>query len=82
MRYKIVSVRDRAVDAFGPPFFVVNHGAAIRSFGDEIKRSDPNNNLNKHPEDYDLYALGEFDDDSGTFEVTRPTQIAVGKDYA
>lgn len=81
MRYKIVAVRDRAIDSFGQPVFVANLGGAIRSFGDEIKRVDPNNQMNKHPEDYDLYHLGEYDDETGTFEGIRPSQIAVGKDY-
>jgi len=84
MRYKIVAIRDRAIDAFGVPAFVNNIGGAIRSFGDEVKRPhsvDRPNNLNQHPEDYDLYSLGEFDDETGTFECTRPQQIAIGKDY-
>lgn len=81
MRYKIVSVRDRAIDTFGQPVFVASLGGAIRSFGDEIKRVDPNNNMNKHPEDYDLFHIGEYDDETAEFFPQRPTQIAVGKDY-
>ena len=52
MRYKIVSVRDRAVDTFGQPIFVAAIGQAVRSFGDEVK--NPQSPFNKHPEDYDL----------------------------
>jgi len=81
MIYKIVAVRDRAIDAFGVPIFVANVGGAIRSFGDEIKRVDPNNQMNKHPEDYDLYSLGEYDDSTGEFNTKRPEMIAIGKDY-
>lgn len=84
MRYKIVCIRDRATDSFGQPIFVVNVGGAIRSFGDEIKRphsAERPNPYNQHPEDYDLYQMGEFDDESGIFECTRPVQMAVGKDY-
>lgn len=81
MRYKIVAIRDRAADVFGQPIFVANHGTAIRSFGDEINNKREGNALALHPEDYDLYSLGEFDDAEGSFEATRPTQIAVGKDY-
>jgi len=84
MRYKIVAIRDRAIDAFSQPFFVANVGSAIRSFGDEIKRphsAERPNAYNQHPDDFDLYALGEFDDETGEFSATRPQQIAVGKDY-
>jgi len=80
MRYKIFSVRDRAIDAFGQPFFGSSTGGAIRGFSDEVNRAADNNQLHKHPDDFDLYLLGEFDDSTGTFEATRPQQIAVGKD--
>lgn len=80
MRYKICSIRDRASDTFSVPVYLPSKGAAIRSFADEVNRVDPNNNLNKHPEDFDLYYLGEFDDETGTFECERPQQLAVGKD--
>lgn len=82
MRYKVVSIRDRALDAFAVPFFVASVGQAIRSFADEVNRVDNNNQLNKHPDDFDLYLLGEYDDESGSFECSRPSQIAIGKDVA
>lgn len=78
MKYKIVCIRDRAIDAFGTPVFVAATGQALRSFTDEINNEQ--SNLNKHPEDYDLYFLGEFDDSDGSFHVDKPKQIAVGKD--
>jgi len=80
MRYKILCIRDRAIDAFGQPFFSASTGGAIRSFADEINRTDPNNQLNRHPEDFDLYSLGEFDDSTGRFDTSDPSQIAIGKD--
>lgn len=80
MKYLVFSVRDRSADCFGQPMFGVSKGGVIRSFGDEVNRVDVGNNLNKHPEDFDLYYLGTFDDATGTFEVSRPEQIAVGKD--
>jgi len=80
MRYNIYSIRDRAADVFAQPFFLPSHGVANRVFADEINRVDANNNLNKHPEDFDLYFLGTFDDNEGSFEAQRPQQMAVGKD--
>lgn len=80
MRYKICVIRDRALDAFGVPVFVASKGQAIRSFSDEVNRVDPNNSLNKHPEDFEMFYLGEYDDETATFECERPQQLAVGKD--
>jgi len=81
MIYKVCSIRDRASDTFSVPMFFGSIGAAVRAFGDEVKRPAENNNLTKHPEDFDLYILGDFDDTTGAFTTVRPSQIAIGKDY-
>lgn len=81
MRYKILCIRDRAADTFGQPMFFPQIGQAVRGFSDEIKRVHENNNMNKHPEDFDLFHMGEWDDEAGTFEGIRPVQVAIGKDY-
>lgn len=78
MRHKIVAVHDRALDAYLRPFFTPALGAAIRSFQDEINRAD--SDINKHPDDYDLYHLGDWDDATGAFTPQpKPIQIAIGK---
>lgn len=80
MRYKVLAIRDRAIDSYGQPFYSTSTGGAVRSFSDEINRADANNQLYKHPEDFDLFLLGEFDDQTGEFDTVRPAQVAVGKD--
>lgn len=83
MILKIFAVRDRATVQFGNPMFMVNSGQAIRSFGDEINKpkvADGSNVLASHPDDFDLYALGSFDADSGEFSTHNPQQIARGSD--
>jgi len=80
MRYKILAIRDRAIDSYGQPFYSASVGGAVRSFADEINRAADSNQLNKHPEDFDLFLLGEFDDQTGEFDTTRPAQVSVGKD--
>lgn len=80
MRYKVMSVRDRAANIYGQPFFVASTGVAIRGFRDEINRQADGNMLYAHPEDFDLFSLGEFDDNSGEFIVESPQQVMIGKD--
>lgn len=76
---KVVAIRDRAIDAFGQPAFVPTLGAAVRGFGDEVNNRE--SALNAHPEDYDLYHLADFDNESGKFQqLEQPRQIAIGKD--
>lgn len=80
MIINIYAVRDRATDQFGTPMFLVSNGQAIRSFSDEVNRADKDNQLFMHSDDFDLFRLGTYDSDSGTFDTVRPVQLAVGKD--
>lgn len=79
MILKMYSVRDRATDQFGNVMFLISPGQAIRSFTDEVNRADKDNSLYNHPDDFDLYYLGEFETNSATFTVVGPEQIAIGK---
>lgn len=80
MKLIICSVKDRAADAFGRPMFVPSTGVAIRSFTDEVNRADKDNQLFNHPDDFDLYDHGIFDDQTGKFELHElPQQLAIGK---
>lgn len=63
MRLKAFSVFDEKAGAFMPPFFSTAVGQAVRSFGDGVRRED--SPLSRHPEDYRLYLVGEFDDEKG-----------------
>lgn len=80
MKLFIFCVRDRATDAYGNPMFLVSAGQAVRSFTDEINRPSDDNMLYKHPDDFDLFHLGEFDTQTAVFALLeRPEQIAIGK---
>lgn len=63
----ICSVHDKCVQLYGAPIAVRNEGDGIRMFSDEVSRDG--SVFHAHPEHYDLYALGEFDDESGLLEV-------------
>lgn len=85
MIYKIVVVMDRTAQVYGIPYFVMNTGSAVRSFGDEVKRKgteDRPNMLNQHPDDFDLYEIGAYNDEDASISMLeRPKQIAMGRDY-
>lgn len=83
MKLAVVAVFDSAAGMFNRPFFAPALGVALRSFTDEVNRQAPDNQLNQHPEDFALYQLGWFDDNSGTFEtLDLPTNVLRGKDAA
>jgi hypothetical protein len=80
MKQIICTVKDRAADAYGRPMFVPSAGVAIRSFSDEINRNHAENQLYNHPDDFDLYELGEFDDNTGLFSLhEQPKLLSLGK---
>jgi hypothetical protein len=80
MKLIICTVKDRAADAYGRPMFVPSTGVAIRSFSDEINRNNADNQLYNHPDDFDLYELGEFDDNTGLFALhEQPKLLSLGK---
>lgn len=80
MKFIVCSVRDRQVDSFAQPMFFVAMGQAIRSFSDAVNGNDKSSNLCLHPDDFDLYQLGIYDDEEGSFvNEIPPKQIAIGK---
>lgn len=65
MVLKIYAVFDVKASNYGQPFFMTQHGLAVRAFSDLAQ--DDKASVSKHPEDYKLYCLGEYDDNSGKF---------------
>lgn len=78
MIQKVFSVKDVKVGGYLKPFFVRSHGEAERAFMDTV--NDPGTVLYKHPEDYQLYYLGEYDDEDGLFHTVSPQHIINGQD--
>ena len=68
MKIMLFSVFDDKLGEFNTPMAFQSRGLASRSFLDELKREDPSNMLNKHPEDFTLYHVGSFDSQNGSFE--------------
>lgn len=69
------AVRDAKALAFMQPFFSVQSGSAIRAFDDAV--NDGKSPFFFHPEDYILYELGEFDDQSGALTAIEPIKMLV-----
>lgn len=79
MKLKIYAVKDRQTDQYATPMFLIQNGQAIRSFTDEVNRKDENNPLYRHPDDFDLYELGDYDTNTAQFNTHTPEQLALGK---
>lgn len=72
MKQKIYSIRDSKGEVFNTPFFQKTHGEAERSF--KQLTLDDKSMVNKYPEDFDLYYLGEYDDHTGSISALETPQ--------
>lgn len=75
MMHRIFSIRDTKAEFYYTPFAQKTHGEAERSFSDLA--SNEKTSIGQHPEDFDLYYLGEFDDQTGKFQPTDSPQHVV-----
>lgn len=81
MKLFIISVRDSAANAYMPPSFVPAPGVAVRAFRDEVNRAASDNMFYNHPEDVELFLLGQFDPETAKFELEElPRSLVRGKD--
>lgn len=77
-KYIMCSVLDLAAQQYGRPFFAISDGSAIRGFVDEVNHEDANSILYKHPDDFQLFRLGTFDDGGGKIELQEPVMLISG----
>lgn len=57
------SIFDTKADVYSQPFYALTDHAAIRTFTDAVNLKD--SPYNRHPGDYQLFAIGDFDDRTG-----------------
>jgi hypothetical protein len=80
MKYKIFAIFDSKVGAFTLPSFCQTTSQAIRGFSDLVK--DSGHAFSKHPADYTLFELGEYEDESGSFNgLSTPHSVSIGIDH-
>lgn len=66
MELKVFSIRDAKAEVYNQPFFKKSHGEAERDFQELVK--DEKSWISKYPEDFDLYFVGIYDDQTGLFK--------------
>lgn len=64
MRLKVFAVYDKAVELFMPPIFLRSEGEAVRALRTALLGDHA---FAKSPDDYALYELGAFEEESGAF---------------
>lgn len=72
---------DRKACVFNSPVFYLRHGQAIRDF--QTLCADLETLIGKYPDDFALYCVGSFDDETGKFlNLDIPEVVASGSDFA
>lgn len=81
MEYKIYGIYDtKTCNYLMPPMFMKTRGEAIRSFMDIV--NDERTTINRHPEDYILFEVGDYDDRSADFQnITPPASCGTALEY-
>lgn len=67
------SLYDEKAGVFSPPFFVGTEGLALRAVSDLV--ADNRTTVARHPNDFVLYELGRFDDQTAVFESIKPRPV-------
>ncbi|AXH73542.1 MAG: nonstructural protein [Microviridae sp.] len=70
MKLRIYTVYDSKAEAFLPPFNAGNDALAVRSCADCLK--EDTHPFARHPDDYTLFKLGEWDDTTAVYELVTP----------
>lgn len=63
MKLKMFAVYDQKAEAYMNPFVMQTKGQAIRAWSDTVNNDDTQ--FFKHPEDFTLFELAEYDDSTG-----------------
>jgi len=66
MKLQCFSIKDVAVGAFSQPFYARSRAEAVRMLQDTMATRE--HQFSKHPQDFGLYRVGEWDDQTGVFE--------------
>lgn len=76
----IVALKDTAARVFGTPFVVQAAAQAVRSLRDEVNSAESTSDVRRHPDDFELYEVAHFDDDTGTVVPVGPQLLCRAKD--
>lgn len=75
----LVALYDRATEGHAPVMTVNTRNEAIRSFRQAV--NDPQTPIHGNPTDFELYVIGQYDDQAGTITAVNRELIARAEDY-
>lgn len=79
MRLRAFAVFDVKSDSYSAPFWKSTVGQALRDFADLANNKDTT--VGRHPEDFKLVQVGEFEDSSGVLFPCEPVSLGFATDH-
>ena len=76
MNHNIYSVFDSKAEMYTLPFYQTNDSMALRLFSDWC--NNPEHTFGKHPEDYTLFKIGYYEDNTGSITQDKIESITNG----
>lgn len=78
MKMLIFSTYDSKAKVFSQPYYMTGKGVALRAFQDAVNEGTKESNpMKRHPEDYSIFHLGAYDDETASFTMERvPVHVA------
>lgn len=80
MKIKVFSIYDCKSQCYSRPFFSQAVGSAIRAFEDAVNQKG--SDISRHPEDFTLFEIAEFDDATAVITPLKAHQnLGVGIEF-
>lgn len=77
MKLSVCAIHDKKTGLYDSVFVVRHPGDAIRSW--DVVRQNKDTKFGKHPEDFNLFKIAFFDDETGQIEpLNKPDHLAAG----
>lgn len=68
-------MKDKLAKVYGSPQFFTNDGVALRAVISLVNMEKQDNNIAMYPEDHALYAIGEWDSQTGIITTEEPRLV-------
>ena len=79
MIHKVFSLYDSKIGSYMLPEYRRSKGEMIRALTNTME--NPDNGIARNPEDFFLYYIGEFDDESATFTQGAPESLGSALEF-
>lgn len=77
---QVFTIYDSKAETYAPPFMTDSIGITLRSFSDAVK--NPELDFYKHPEDYTLFHIAEFDNKTAKYKnLLTPKSIGTAQEF-